>query len=45
MTIRVVQWATGPVGAAALQAIIDSSELELPGVYVFSPSKEKGRGN
>jgi hypothetical protein len=39
MTIRVVQWATGPVGAAALQAIIDSPDLELVGVYVFSPSK------
>jgi 2,4-diaminopentanoate dehydrogenase len=39
MTIRVVQWATGPVGAAALQAIIDSPDLELAGVYVFSPSK------
>jgi hypothetical protein len=39
MTIRVVQWATGPVGAAALQAIVDSPELELAGVYVFSPSK------
>lgn len=39
MTIRVVQWATGPVGAAALQTIIDSADLELAGVYVFSPSK------
>jgi 2,4-diaminopentanoate dehydrogenase len=39
MTIRLVQWATGPVGAAALQAIIDSPDLELAGVYVFSPSK------
>lgn len=39
MTIRVVQWATGPVGGAALQGIIDSPDLELVGVYVFSPSK------
>lgn len=39
MTIRVIQWATGPVGAAALQAIIDSPDLQLAGVYVFSPSK------
>jgi hypothetical protein len=39
MTIRVVQWATGPVGAAALQATIDSPDLDLAGVYVFTPSK------
>jgi 2,4-diaminopentanoate dehydrogenase len=39
MTTRVVQWATGPVGGAALQGIIDSPDLELAGVYVFSPSK------
>jgi hypothetical protein len=39
MTIRVIQWATGPVGAAALQEIIDSPDLELAAVYVYSPSK------
>ncbi|SPM38050.1 dihydrodipicolinate synthase [Mycobacterium numidiamassiliense] len=39
MTIRVIQWATGPVGGAALQAIIDSPDLNLAGVYVFTESK------
>ncbi len=37
--IRVIQWATGPVGAAQLREIIDSPDLELAGVLVYSPDK------
>ena len=36
---RVVQWATGAVGAAQLQEIIDDPELELVGLFVYSPDK------
>jgi 2,4-diaminopentanoate dehydrogenase len=39
MTVRVIQWATGPVGAAQLREIIDSPELELAGVFGYSPAK------
>jgi hypothetical protein len=40
MGLRVVQWATGPVGRQALRAIIEHPELELSGVVVYSPEKE-----
>jgi hypothetical protein len=39
VTIRVIQWATGPVGAAALREVIDSPDLELVGVFAYSASK------
>jgi hypothetical protein len=39
MTTRVIQWATGPVGAAQLREIIDRPDLELAGVFVFNPDK------
>lgn len=39
MTIRVIQWATGPVGAAALREVIDSPDLELVGVFAYSADK------
>jgi hypothetical protein len=39
MTIRVVQWATGSVGKAQLREIIDSPDLELAGLYVYSAAK------
>ncbi|MBH0776647.1 dihydrodipicolinate synthase [Nocardia bovistercoris] len=39
MTTRVVQWATGPVGGAALREIIDRPELELVGVFAYSAAK------
>ena len=39
MTLRVIQWATGPVGAAQLRGIIDSPDLELVGVFAYSPDK------
>jgi 2,4-diaminopentanoate dehydrogenase len=37
--VRVVQWATGPVGAAQLREVIDNPEFELAGVYVYDPDK------
>lgn len=37
--MRVIQWATGAVGLPQLRAIIDSPELELAGVFVYSPDK------
>ncbi len=39
MTVRVIQWATGSVGTAALREIVDRRDLELVGLYVYSPSK------
>ena len=39
MTVRVIQWATGAVGAAQLQEVIDDPGLELAGLYVYSPAK------
>jgi 4-hydroxy-tetrahydrodipicolinate reductase len=37
---RVVQWATGVVGSAALRGIIRHPKLELAGVKVYSEAKE-----
>lgn len=39
MTIRVIQWATGGVGRAAIQGIVDHPELELIGCWVHSDAK------
>jgi len=39
MTIRVIQWATGGVGKAAIEAIAAHPDLELVGVWVHSDSK------
>ena len=39
MTVRVIQWATGSVGAAQLREVIDRPDLEFVGLYVYSPSK------
>lgn len=39
-TLRVVQWATGRVGARSLRAIIQHPQLELVGLYVHSEAKE-----
>lgn len=36
---RVIQWATGAVGSAQLQQIIDSNDLELVGLLVYNPDK------
>lgn len=37
--LRVVQWTTGNVGAVAAQVIRRRPDLELVGVYAFSPDK------
>ena len=39
MTYRVIQWATGGVGRAAIQGIVDHPELELVGCWVHSDGK------
>ena len=38
-TLRVVQWATGNIGARALRAVIEHPGLTLVGVYVHSHDK------
>jgi len=40
MTYRVIQWATGGVGRAAMQAVIDHPDLELVGCWVHAADKE-----
>ena len=37
--IRVVQWATGAVGAAQLREVVDRPDLELVGLFVYDPAK------
>lgn len=39
MTLRVVQWATGGVGVAAIRGVLEHPELELVGCWVHSPDK------
>ena len=39
MTLRVVQWATGPVGRHAVAAVVDHPDLELVGSYVYDQAK------
>lgn len=39
MTIRVVQWATGAVGRAALRELIENPRFQLVGVLVYDPGK------
>jgi len=39
MAFRVIQWATGGVGRAAIQGILDHPELALVGCWVHSPEK------
>ncbi len=39
MTYRVIQWATGGVGRAAIEGVIAHPELELVGCWVHSPQK------
>jgi hypothetical protein len=38
-TYRVIQWATGNIGARALRAVIDHPDLTLAGVYAHAPAK------
>ena len=37
--LRVVQWATGNIGARSLRAVIEHPRLELVGVRVYGPEK------
>src|SRR5580693_2428774 len=39
MSLRVVQWATGSVGVAAIKGVLDHPELELAGCWVHSGAK------
>ncbi len=39
MAIRVIQWATGPVGSAQLRELIDNPEFELVGLLVYDTQK------
>lgn len=40
MTYKVIQWATGGVGRAAIEGVLDHPELELVGCWVHSESKD-----
>ena len=40
MTWKVIQWATGGVGRAAIEGVLDHPELELVGCWVHSESKD-----
>ena len=37
--IRVVQWATGPVGRHAMAAMVDHPDIEIVGCYVYDEQK------
>ncbi len=39
MVLRVVQWATGGVGVAAIKGVLEHPDLELAGCWVHSPDK------
>jgi hypothetical protein len=39
VAVRVIQWATGAVGAAQLREVIDSPGLEIVGVFVYGADK------
>ena len=40
MSYRVIQWATGGVGRAAMEGVLDHPDLELAGAWVHSAAKE-----
>ncbi len=40
MAYRVIQWATGGVGKAAIEGVLDHPELELVGCWVYGPGKD-----
>jgi hypothetical protein len=39
MGLRVVQWATGPVGRHATAAMVDHPDLDVVGAFVYDPAK------
>lgn len=38
--LRIVQWATGPVGRHAVRAVVDHPDLEIVGCYAYDPQKQ-----
>ena len=36
---RVVQWATGNIGARSLRGVIEHPDMTLAGLYVYAPDK------
>jgi hypothetical protein len=40
MGYRVIQWATGGVGRAAIEGVLDHPDLELAGAWVHSGDKD-----
>ena len=40
MGYRVIQWATGGVGRAAIEGVLDHPDLELAGAWVHSAAKD-----
>ncbi|MGP0031643.1 MAG: dihydrodipicolinate reductase [Acidimicrobiales bacterium] len=38
-TFRVVQWATGNIGARSLRGVVEHPDMTLVGLYVYSPEK------
>jgi hypothetical protein len=40
MSFRVIQWATGGVGRAAMEGVLAHPDLELVGAWVHSPTKD-----
>ncbi len=40
MTYRVIQWATGNVGRAAIEGVLEHPDLELAGCWVHSEAKD-----
>ena len=44
MSLRVVQWATGSVGVAAIKGVLEHPELELAGLLgAFGSQERQGR--
>jgi hypothetical protein len=40
VTYRVIQWATGGVGRAAIEGVLDHPDLELAGCFVYGAEKD-----
>jgi hypothetical protein len=40
LVVRVAQWATGAVGRAALQELVENPDFQLVGVLVYDPAKD-----
>ena len=37
---KVVQWATGNIGARSLRGVVEHPDMTLTGLFVYSPEKE-----